>query len=433
MDSLNIYLIFIIPLALVFFYYLSNHNKRKLTDAGMTTFGGFWKSFFKVTGVPAAIIGYVIFSHERDEKIKEFVNNDIHSKIYGNSANKSNSSKDSSPTQENSIQPMVLQSEPDSNDATDRVKEFITLGKQGNADAQLKLGLIYYHGEGVATDYGQAFSWYREAAEQGNADAQWRLGVMYYKGEGVTKDYGQAINWFRKGAEQGSADAQWRLGYTYNRGEGVTKNYSQAVSWYRKAAEQGSANAQWMLGLMYYLGHGVAKDYGQAVSWYRKAAEQGNADAQKGLAIMYNRGEGVAKDYAQAAILYRKAAEQGNTDAQVNLSLMYYRGEGVVQDYAQAFDWNRKAAEQGNSQGQANLAAMYDNEIGVSKNEILAYVLYSLASVNDENYVSLRDSMANKLAPDQLAEAQKLAVNWKVGTPLPTTTKINRKLKYELQ
>ena len=97
MESLIIYLIFIIPLAFVLLYYLSKHNKNKLTAAGMTTFGGFWKSFFKVTGVPAAIIGYVIFSHERDEKIKEFVNNDIHSKIYGNSANKSNSANDSSP------------------------------------------------------------------------------------------------------------------------------------------------------------------------------------------------------------------------------------------------------------------------------------------------------------------------------------------------
>ena len=363
----------------------------------MTTFGGFWKSFFKVTGVPAAIIGYVIFSHERDEKIKEFVNNDIHSKIYGNSANKSNSANDSSPTQENTIQPIVSQSEPDSNSATDRVKEIITLGKQGDAAAQTYLGHMYYQGEGVTKDYGQAVNWFRKGAEQGNADAQWRLGVMYNRGEGVTKDYGQAVNWFRKGAEQGNAGAQWRIGSSYENGEGVAKDYGQAVNWYRKAAEQGNVGAQVSLGLKYHYGKGVTKDYGQAVNWYRKAAEQGNAVAQ------------------------------------MNLALMYYRGQGVVQNYDQAFKWTRKAAEQGNAQGQAMLADMYENEIGVSKNEILAYMLYNLASVNDEKYISSRDSMAKKLAPDQLAEAQNLAVNWKVGTPLPTTTKINRKLKYELQ
>lgn len=253
MDSFIIYLIFIIPLVLVLLYYLSKHNKSKLTDAGMTTFGGFWRSFFKVTGVITAIIGYVIFSHERDEKIKEMVKNDIHSKIYGSSANKSNPTDDSSPIQEAAKQPMVLQSERDSNDASDRVKEFITLGKQGNAAAQVRVGLMYYRGEGVV------------------------------------------------------------------------------------------------------------QDYGQAVSWLRKAAEQGNPDAQ------------------------------------------------------------------------ANLAIMYTDGMGVSKNEILAYMLYNLASVNNERYVPIRNFMASQLAPDQLAEAQKLAVNWKVGTPLPTTTKINRRLKYELQ
>ena len=147
----------------------------------------------------------------------------------------------------------------------------------------------------------------------------------------------------------------------------------------------------------------------------------------------YYNGEGITKDYGQAVNWFRKGAEQGNADAQRNLALMYYRGQGVVQNYDQAFKWTRKAAEQGNAQGQAMLADMYENEIGVSKNEILAYMLYNLASVNDEKYISSRDSMAKKLAPDQLAEAQNLAVNWKVGTPLPTTTKINRKLKYELQ
>ena len=270
----------------------------------MTTFGGFWKSFFKVTGVPAAIIGYVIFSHERDEKIKEFVNNDIHSKIYGNSANKSNSANDSSPTQENTIQPIVSQSEPNSNSATDRVKEIITLGKQGDAVAQMRLGGMYYKGEGVTKDYGQAVNWFRKGAEQGNADAQMCLGYMYYQGEGVTKDYGQAVIWYRKAAEQGNADAQWRLAAMYYNGEGITKDYGQAVNWFRKGAEQGNADAQRNLALMYYRGQGVVQNYDQAFKWTRKAAEQGNAQGQAMLADMYENEIGVSKNEILAYMLY---------------------------------------------------------------------------------------------------------------------------------
>ena len=53
---------------------------------------------------------------------------------------------------------------------------------QGNATAQLNLGLRYGRGEGVAQDYTQARFWYRKAADQGNALAQGNLGVMYSRG-----------------------------------------------------------------------------------------------------------------------------------------------------------------------------------------------------------------------------------------------------------
>ncbi len=46
-----------------------------------------------------------------------------------------------------------------------------------------------------------------KAAEQGDADAQFRLGTMYYFGRGVPKDHREAAKWFMKVAEQGHADA----------------------------------------------------------------------------------------------------------------------------------------------------------------------------------------------------------------------------------
>jgi TPR repeat protein len=52
----------------------------------------------------------------------------------------------------------------------------------GNANAQYKLGLMYYNGEGTLTDPKMAFYWYKKSAEQGNANAQYYLGLMYYHG-----------------------------------------------------------------------------------------------------------------------------------------------------------------------------------------------------------------------------------------------------------
>ena len=47
---------------------------------------------------------------------------------------------------------------------------------------------MYANGQGVAQDYAQAVAWYRKAADQGNADAQLNLGVMYANGRGVAQD-----------------------------------------------------------------------------------------------------------------------------------------------------------------------------------------------------------------------------------------------------
>ena len=59
------------------------------------------------------------------------------------------------------------------------LREFRLVAKQGDADAQFYLGLMYYEGQGVPQDYAEAVKWYRKAAEQGNALAQVNLGVMY--------------------------------------------------------------------------------------------------------------------------------------------------------------------------------------------------------------------------------------------------------------
>jgi TPR repeat protein len=47
--------------------------------------------------------------------------------------------------------------------------------------------------------------WYRQAAEQGDAQAQMNLGLMYAKREGVAQDYVQAHRWLNLAAASGSA------------------------------------------------------------------------------------------------------------------------------------------------------------------------------------------------------------------------------------
>lgn len=58
----------------------------------------------------------------------------------------------------------------------------------------------------------------KKDARQGNADAQSRLGDMYSIGDGVPQDTVEAVRWYRMAAEQGDAMAQIKLGFMYDGG-----------------------------------------------------------------------------------------------------------------------------------------------------------------------------------------------------------------------
>ncbi len=90
----------------------------------------------------------------------------------------------------------------------EQVDEYIRKAEDGDIDAQYNLGVIFYHGEGVARDFDQAYTWFRKAAEQDDADAQYNLGFMYGRGEGVQKDQTQSMQWFKRAADQGHEGAR---------------------------------------------------------------------------------------------------------------------------------------------------------------------------------------------------------------------------------
>ena len=129
-----------------------------------------------------------------------------------------------------------------------------------------------------------------------------------------------------------------------------------------------------------------AGNHVNALEWYRKAADQGYAVAQVILGWHYHTGEGVPQDDAESVRWFRLAAEQGRADAQHDLACSYRDGNGVPQDYVQAHMWYSLSASQSSEAEWANRA----------KN---------------------RDLTAQRMTPDQLAEAQRLAREWAAAHP----------------
>jgi TPR repeat protein len=150
-------------------------------------------------------------------------------------------------------------------------------------------------------------------------------------------------------------------------------DFTTAVKLLEPLAEQGNVEAQVRLGVICRNGLGMPVDFTQAVKWYRLAADQDNPQAQFDLGELYADGQGMSVDYAEMVRLHTRAGEQGYLDAQDVLGYMYEYGVGVSVDYAKAYFWFDLAAARGG-----------------------------------KNDAAKRDRVATKLAPEQIAEAQKL-------------------------
>lgn len=98
----------------------------------------------------------------------------------------------------------------------------------------------------------------KEKAEAGDAEAQYRLGIVYYQALNVPQDFSAVIQWLHKAAEQNHAAAQALLGFIYDEGRGVTQDYAEAAQWYRKAADKDNEEAKTGLERIYNSGKGVS-------------------------------------------------------------------------------------------------------------------------------------------------------------------------------
>ena len=115
----------------------------------------------------------------------------------------------------------------------------------------------------------------------------------------------------------------------------------------------------------------------------------------------------------------RERAANGDAEAQFNLAKMYEAGRGgLKQDYVEAERWHRLAADQGDPYAQASLGILLRFGKGVAQNDIEAYKWFYLAASHTsggerESIVELRDSTAARMTPREIAEATRLAREWK--------------------
>jgi hypothetical protein len=142
----------------------------------------------------------------------------------------------------------------------------------------------------------------------------------------------------------------------------------------------------------YYRGMDAARkrDYAEALKWHHIAADHGDPRAQYALGQMNDAGVGMPQDYEEAIKWWRRSADQGYAMAQCDLGIAYVHGKEVTQDFVRAHMWLNLAA--------AAPASAYPRGVETSYRQLC---------------LEQRNLVARKMTFAQIAEAQKLASEWK--------------------
>lgn len=172
--------------------------------------------------------------------------------------------------------------------------------KQGYTEAQYILDEIIPEQEILTHKQLEQVKYYEQKATQGDLDAHLKLGMMYYYGDvlgGIGKDNSKAAYWFKKPAVSGNPDAQVHLGLV----SGEQGNLEEAKAWFRMAAVKGNPDAQAHLGTL-LIDQKRAKE---GLDWLNKSAEQNNFIAQYTLGMIYENGtDDITQNYITAYMWY---------------------------------------------------------------------------------------------------------------------------------
>jgi len=125
-----------------------------------------------------------------------------------------------------------------------------------------------------------------------------------------------------------------------------------------------------------------------------------------------------ARNYVRAAQIFLPLAEQRDARAQTYLGVMYLRGQGVPQNFAVAAYWLHLASAAGLPTAQYFFGLMYDKGQGMAQDFVLAEAWLNLAVAHAEprlrdRWVLIRDAIASKMSEWDLAEARRLAYEWR--------------------
>lgn len=235
----------------------------------------------------------------------------------------------------------------------------------GDGDAALELGLLYYYGRGVPVDKVKAKQWWAQAADWGNGTAQNNLGIALLNAEYGPTDPAEAVRWFHIATLQADINGMTNYARQLERGSGVAADPVYAVEIYRTCVKQAGTAAMLYLARMAYDGRGMQADPAYAIDLLRRAAEAGDVSGMRQYGVALAAGNGAAANPKEGLAWLQRSAEAGDAEAMMDVAVELTRA-GPGQDYVASFRWCRRAADLHNAWAMNMLAWDYERGRGTA-------------------------------------------------------------------
>eukprot|EP00929_Paragymnodinium_shiwhaense_P009514 TRINITY_DN113705_c0_g1_i1.p1 TRINITY_DN113705_c0_g1~~TRINITY_DN113705_c0_g1_i1.p1 ORF type:complete len:454 (+),score=155.12 TRINITY_DN113705_c0_g1_i1:74-1435(+) len=175
---------------------------------------------------------------------------------------------------------------------------------------------------GVEAKPEEARRLWEKAGDAGSGNCNFKLGIIHYHGQGVAEDKVRGIEFWGKAATKNHLLALHELGLCYDKGHVVSQDYKKAAGLYEKAVAKGHPPSQHNLAMLYRQGLGVTQDFAKAAELEKLAVTKGHVDALFNLGVQYSQGLGVEADADKAQALWEKAAKKGHQEAAAVLHSM---------------------------------------------------------------------------------------------------------------
>lgn len=289
------------------------------------------------------------------------------------------------------LSPTVASAQQTLEEATDSIKNILSLAKKGDASAQNEVGGWYYRGRHVKQNYEEALQWWSKSAKQGNVQAIGNMGLCYQTGHGIAADSLVATQLYQKSIEKGNKAlfnqneelakkgnlfSNMLIASCYQNGIGVAKDVNKAIPYLTAAGNKNCVNAQRDLGMILLNG----KKDSEAAHWFKRGSENGDMPCTFYYGKMLVEGLGVNANKKEGANYLLKAADAGFPQAMYYVGNCYMSGDGLTKNDEQAVKWYKLAAGKGVHNAQWALAQCYREGNGTDINYDQALYWYAEAA-----------------------------------------------------